>query len=94
MIDVKESPEEAARYARRSKFTFPVLLDADGAVAALYAPAGVLPDLPREDVVIASNLLIDGEGVIRFMSLLDTATFDARLVALKASLDELIAAND
>jgi hypothetical protein len=32
-----------------------------------------------------------GDGIIRFMSLLDTAAFDARLVALKATLDELLA---
>lgn len=91
VIDVKETREEAARFAERSKFTFPVLLDADGAVAAAYAPREVLPELPRSDVVIASNLIIDGEGIIRFMSLLDTTAFDARLVALKATLDELLA---
>lgn len=91
MIDVKETPAEAARFATRSKFTFPVLLDADGAVAAAYAPREVLPDLPRADVVIASNLIIDRNGIIRFMSLLDTTAFDARLVALKATLDELLA---
>lgn len=91
VIDVKETAEDAAKFATRSKFTFPVLLDRDGAVAAAYAPRDVLPDLPRSDVVIASNLVIDREGIIRFMSLLDTASFDARLVALKATLDEILA---
>lgn len=91
MIDVKESPEDTKRYVERSRFTFPVLLDADGSVAASYAPESVLPDLTRSDVVIASNLIIDADGVIRFMSLLDTTSFDAKLVALKAKLDELLA---
>jgi peroxiredoxin len=90
VIDVKETVEDATRFATRSKFTFPVLLDSDGAVAASYAPREVLPDLPRSDVVIASNLIIDGDGIIRFMSLLDTASFDARLVALKGVLDEIL----
>lgn len=93
VIDVKEGPEDTRKYVERSRFTFPVLLDADGSVAATYAPASVLPDLPRSDVVIASNLIIDSKGIIRFMSLLDTGSFDARLVALKAKLDEMIAAD-
>jgi peroxiredoxin len=90
VIDVKESREDTETYVKRSKFTFPVLLDSDGAVAASYAPASILPDLPRSDVVIASNLIIDSDGVIRFMSLLDTTSFDARLVALRKVLDELL----
>lgn len=94
VIDVKESREDTEVYVERSKFTFPVLLDSDGSVAARYAPASVLPELPREDVVIASNLIIDADGIIRFMSLLDTTSFDARLVALKARLDEMLASED
>ncbi len=89
VIDVKESVEDTTTYAKRSKFSFPILLD-DGTTAARYAPADVLPDLPRDEVVIASNLIIDEEGTIRFMSLLDTRTFDAKLVALKGVLDEIL----
>ncbi len=74
MIDVLESKEDTQKYAARSQFTFPVLLDSDGAVARRYAPAGVLPDLPRDQVVIASNLIIDANGKIDFYSLLDTAS--------------------
>jgi len=90
VIDVGESKEKTAEYASRSKYTFPVLLDADGKVATSWAPAGVLPDLPRDQVPIASNLILDREGKIRFYSLLDTASFDARLVALTARLEELL----
>ena len=67
-----------------------MLLDSDGAVAASYAPAGVLPDLPRNQVPIAANLIVDAEGKIRFYSLLDTSSFDAKLVELKKRLDQLL----
>lgn len=90
VIDVMETPEDAAAYAQRWGFSFPVLLDRDGAVAASYAPEGVLPDLPRDQVVIASNLIIDRQGIIRFYTLLDTNSFDAKLVELKARLDEML----
>ena len=67
------------------------MLDSYGEVAAIYAPPGVLPDLPRNQVPIASNLLIDAKGRIAFYSLLDSVHFDAKLVALKAKLDQLLA---
>jgi peroxiredoxin len=91
IIDVKESEEITKKWAEARKMTFPVLLDTDGKVAASYAPSGVLPDLPREDVSVASNLVIDPEGEIRFFSLLDTRTFDAKLIALTERLEELLA---
>jgi peroxiredoxin len=90
VIDVKEPPEAARVYAERSGFSFPVLLDPDGSVSASYAPEGVLPDIAREDVAIASNLIIDDQGAIRFFTLLDSQNFDARLVQLRARLDELL----
>ncbi len=90
VIDVEETKEKTEEYAKRSKYSFPVLLDADGKVATSYAPAGAQPDLPRDQVPIASNLILDREGKIRFYSLLDTASFDAKLVALTARLDELL----
>ena len=40
--------------------------------------------------MIASNLIIDREGKIRFFSLLDSAHFDAKLVGLRAQLDKLL----
>jgi peroxiredoxin len=91
VIDVKESEEATRTYAERSGFTFPVLLDSDGAVSASYAPEGVQPDLAREDVPIASNLIIDSAGTIQFYSLLDSQNFDAKLIQLKARLDRLLA---
>jgi peroxiredoxin len=91
IIDVMEPETTAAAWAKKWSFPFPVLLDADGKVAESYAPPDALPDLPRNQVPIAANLIIDREGRIRFYTLLDSAHFDARLVALRARLDELLA---
>jgi len=90
IVDVMETPALARGWASRWKFSFPVVLDPDGRATSPYAPADALPDLPRDQVPIASNLIIDREGKIRFYSLLDSANFDARLIALKARLDELL----
>jgi hypothetical protein len=65
-------------------------LDEDGAVAASFAPPDVLPDLSRDEVILTSNLIIDPEGKIQFMSLLDSKNFDAKLVDLRQKLDELL----
>jgi len=92
VIDVMEPEATAAAWTKKLGWTIPVLLDADGAVAKSYAPEGVLPDLPREQVPIGSNLIIDREGKIRFYSLLDSMNFDARLVTLRAVLDRLLEA--
>ena len=68
-----------------------MLLDSDGAVSTSYAPAGVLPDLARDQVAIASNLIIDRAGRLSFFSLLDTTSFDAKLRALRERLEQLLA---
>jgi peroxiredoxin len=91
IIDVKEPKELVqSKLQDRFDFPFPILLDEDGAVAASFAPEGVLPDLARDEVMLASNMIIDPEGKIRFLSLLDSKNFDAKLVNLKARLDELL----
>jgi peroxiredoxin len=92
IIDVMEAPAVAEAWAKKHKFSLPVLLDPDGKATSAYAPGAALPDLPRDQVPIASNLIIDPEGIIRFFTLLDSANFDARLVALRARLDELLVA--
>ena len=60
-------------------------------VSTKYAPEGVQPDLARDEVPLASNIIIDKEGKIMFYSLLNTANFDAKLTGLKQTLDELLA---
>ena len=92
MIDVNENEAKVKKWVKNLGWTFPVLLDEDGKTAARYAPPGVLPDLPRDQVPIASNLIIDPEGKIRFYSLLDSKNFDTKLIALTARLEELLAA--
>jgi len=86
-----ESREVAAKWAEKRKFTFPVLLDATGEVAASYSPPDLLPDLSRSEVAIGSNLIIDNKGKIQFFDLLNTASFDAKLIKLQARLKQLIA---
>lgn len=91
IMDVKE-PKELVEEKLRKKFnlTFPILLDVDGTAAAAFASQDVLPDLSRDEVMLASNILIDPEGNIQFMSLLDSKNFDAELIELKKRLDELL----
>lgn len=60
-------------------------------MAACFAPEDVLPELARDEVMLASNILIDPEGKIQFISLLDSKNFDAKLVGLKTKLDALLA---
>jgi peroxiredoxin len=90
VVNVGEPHAAAARWKDEAAFSFPMLLDRDGQVAARYAPPDAQPDLPRHEVMVASNLIIDRAGNVRFMSLLDTRTFDARLVALTARLEEVL----
>jgi peroxiredoxin len=93
IIDIGERKTAVERTARKFGVAFPVLLDTDGTVAKRYAPPKtVQPDLGRDEVMVAANLLLDREGRIRFFSVLDTAQFDAKLVALRAVLDDLLAA--
>jgi hypothetical protein len=92
VINVKEDRNKAAAWKKQLKWSIPVLLDLDGKISASYAPKGVLPDLPRDQIPIASNLIIDRDGRIQFYSLLDSRNFDAKLIALKARLDELLEA--
>jgi peroxiredoxin len=90
IVDVKESKEQVAKWAGKFNFSFPVLLDPDGSVSSRYAPEGVQPALARDEVPLASNLIIDPEGTIRFYSLLNTTAFDAKLTKVRQTLDVLL----
>jgi peroxiredoxin len=93
VIDVMEPKHIAAKVKEINDFSFPVLCDLDGSVARAYAPEGVMPELTREEVPIASNLIIDDAGVIQFYTLLDTENFDTELVQVRTKLDELLQLN-
>jgi peroxiredoxin len=90
VVDIKEDRATVKKWAARHGFSFPVVLDGDGKTATSYAPPGAAPDLQRDEVCIASNLIIDREGRIQFLSLLDTKGFDASLIALTKKLDALL----
>ena len=90
VINVGEEDEKALQWKEEAGFSFPMLMDRDGAVSSRYAPEHAQPDLPRLEVMIAANLIIDRQGTVRFMSLLDTNNFDAKLIALRADLDAIL----
>jgi peroxiredoxin len=92
VVDVSEKPDIVSGWIAKHKLSCPVLLDGTGAVTSSYAPPpDFAPDLKREEVMIASFMIIDPEGTIRFLALNeDVASFDARLVKLRAVLDELL----
>ena len=68
-----------------------MLLDTDGEVAVSYSPPDLLPDLSRSEVAIGSNLIVDDKGKIQFFDLLNTTSFDAKLIKLQTRLDKLLA---
>lgn len=59
IIDVKEPKEIVQRKLQdRFNFTFPLLLDTEGIVAASYAPDGVLPDMRRPQMLFFQTIAI------------------------------------
>ena len=92
IVDVSEKPDVVSGWIAKHRLTCPVLLDEGGTVTSSYAPPpDFVPDLKREEVMIASFMIIDPQGTIRFLALNeDVANFDARLVKLRAALDELL----
>jgi peroxiredoxin len=92
IVDVSEKPDIVSGWVEKQKLTCPILLDGTGAVTTSYAPPpDFVPDLKREEVMIASFMIIDPEGTIRFLALNeDVASFDARLIKLRATLDGLL----
>lgn len=91
IIDVREPKSIVqSKLQDRFNFSFPVLLDNDGSVAASFAPANTHPDLAKDEIMIAANILIDPDGNIQFLTLLDSMNFDSELTALKARLNVLL----
>jgi hypothetical protein len=92
VINVKEDRSKAAEWKNQLKWSIPVFLDAEGTFSAGFAPDRMLPGLPRDQIPIASNLIIDREGTIQVYSRLDSRIFVAKLAELTARLHELLAA--
>ncbi len=68
-----------------------MLLDVNSTTTESYCPPDYKGDLPRSQVPIASNMIVDPEGVVRFNLLLDSRNFDAKLLKLRKKLDQLLA---
>ena len=92
VVDVKEAKATVASAAERHGLAFPVLLDGSGRVARSYCPEGARPELQRDEVALASNLIVDAEGRIRYYSLFSTGAYDAKLTELRRELETLLAA--
>ncbi|MBI3629925.1 MAG: redoxin domain-containing protein [Candidatus Rokubacteria bacterium] len=92
IVDISERSDIVSGWVKKQKLSCPVLLDGTGEVTTRYAPPpDFVPDLKREEVMIASFMIIDPEGTIRFLALNeDVASFDARLIKLRARLDALL----
>jgi peroxiredoxin len=92
IVDVEEPEPDVRAYATRAHFDVPVLLDLRGEVATRYAPRRLaFAEVPRDQQVIGSILVIDRAGIVRYFSLIDSATFNAQLPVVKARLDQLLA---
>ena len=90
-VDIKESDEAYAKYLARVPMPIPVLHDRTGEVVASYTPERAQPDVKdRTTVLVTSNLVIDGEGRIRFFTMVDTVNFDADLVFVRRAVDDLL----
>jgi peroxiredoxin len=91
-VDVQEDEAGYKKYLARVKMPMPVLRDGGGEVTTSYVPPGAQPSFKdRPKAIVTSNLVIDGDGTIRFFTLADTVHFDARLVHARRALDTLLA---
>lgn len=89
-IDVNEEEPDYKLYLSRVAMPFPVLRDESGDVARSYAPSRAQPSFQdRSKVTVTSNLVIDAQGTIRFFGLVDTVSFDDRLVHVRRVIDRL-----
>lgn len=91
-VDLEESDEGYQRYLARADMPFPVLRDRLGESVVDYVPEGAQPAITdRWKVLVSAYLLVDADGVIRFFTLVDMASFDAELVHLRRAIDEVLA---
>jgi peroxiredoxin len=92
IVDISEESNVVTRWLNKHNLSCPILLDEGGAVTASYAPPpDFVPDLKREEVMIASFMIIDPEGKIRHLKLNeDVESFDARLGHLRKKLETLL----
>lgn len=87
-IQVKESAELAETFAAHHGWSFPVLVDEDGAVSTSFAP--VKDGLAPEVAVINAHFVLDADGVVVYREFLNMERFDAKAVNVRAFLDDFL----
>jgi peroxiredoxin len=87
-IQVKESPELMRPFVERYGWTFPVLVDEDGAVSERFAP--IKEGLAPEVAIINAHFVLDPDGVVVYRDFLNMERFDAKAVHVRAFLDDLL----
>jgi len=91
-IGIDEPEPDYRSYIARMPMGMPVLRDEGGATAIRFTPPGAQPEIKdRKMVLVTGNLVIDPEGKIRFFTMVDTVHFDARLVHLRKTVDQVLA---
>ena len=87
-IQVKEGAALARAFAEHHGWSFPVLVDEDGAVSERFAPhkEGLSPEV----AIINAHFVLDGEGSVVHRDFLNMERFDAHASHVVAALDELL----
>jgi peroxiredoxin len=87
-IQVKEGSALARSFSEHHGWTFPALVDEDGAVSARFAPEkeGLSPEV----AIINAHFVLDGAGVVVYRDFLNMERFDARASHVRSFLDELM----
>lgn len=81
-IDLKENPEEIAKFIKAANITYPIISDIDGKIFELYA---------EKEAGVTRNIIIDKEGKIAFLTrLYERREFNAMKAKIKALLKEKI----
>ena len=94
IVDIEEKDKVVKKWAAKHGLSCAILMDRDAAMATAYAPPkDFIPDLGRQEVMIASFAIVDPQGKVRLLTLNERPEeFDARLTKLRAQLDEMLAA--
>lgn len=92
LVDVQESEDHWHEYARAKVSPRIVALwDADGSVAARYAPPGAQPSFDeRAQVLLDATLIVDPAGTIRLFVLANSKEFDPTFSAVLRELDRML----
>ncbi len=87
-VDVLENKELAKKMKKQFSWSFPVLVDDEGKVTAMFAPEkeGLAPEV----MVINSHFILDKGQRIRYYDFFDMVRFDAHARATIRKLEEIL----